>query len=146
MASPADRSTRGRRLPRLAYFLVALVTLVVFFPFDGVMTVRGLPKTKQTRATADLANLAAALRMFNTDTAVYPESLEALITNGSGNPRWDGPYAMNGVIPRDPWGRPYVYQLRAEGYSLLCYGADGAEGGTGEDSDIYSPHISPARK
>ena len=42
-------------------------------------------------------------------------------------------------IPKDPWGREYIYEhpsRRSFKYDLYTLGADGVEGGSGEDSDI----------
>jgi general secretion pathway protein G len=39
--------------------------------------------------------------------------------------------------PLDPWGKPLEYRRTPEdGYTLSCRGADGAEGGTGENADL----------
>jgi general secretion pathway protein G len=45
------------------------------------------------------------------------------------------------TIPlKDPWGNPYAYASPGEyaEYDLVCLGADGKEGGEGEDADIDS--------
>ena len=42
-------------------------------------------------------------------------------------------------IPTDPWGREYIYEYppqKSKNYDLYSLGADGIEGGTGENSDI----------
>ena len=42
-------------------------------------------------------------------------------------------------MPKDPWGNDYVYTIPGEhnkDYDLVCYGADGQPGGTGENADI----------
>ena len=42
-------------------------------------------------------------------------------------------------IPADPWGREYIYEYppqKSKNYDLYSLGADGIEGGTGENSDI----------
>ena len=44
----------------------------------------------------------------------------------------------------DPWGNPYEYSVPGpEGlpYLVVCYGADGREGGTGENADITSADL-----
>ena len=44
------------------------------------------------------------------------------------------------TLPKDPWGNPYAYfQPGQHGngtYDIISYGADGKEGGTGNDADI----------
>ena len=44
--------------------------------------------------------------------------------------RWNGPYLKKG-LPKDPWGRPYVYRQQSQhhqDYDLASLGPDGSEG------------------
>ena len=50
-------------------------------------------------------------------------------------PNWHG-YLDR--VPKDPWGRPYLY-LRPGTHGdidVFTYGADGKPGGEGEDADV----------
>ena len=52
--------------------------------------------------------------------------------------QWKGPY-IDGKLPNDPWGNPYVYKvpgINGQPYSILSYGLDGKEGGEGLAADI----------
>lgn len=43
--------------------------------------------------------------------------------------------AHGGIL--DPWDRPYIYRPGANGtFELICHGADGEDGGSGDDRDI----------
>lgn len=42
------------------------------------------------------------------------------------------------AVPRDPWGRPYLYQYDGKKGRVLSYGADGQPGGTGDNADLGS--------
>lgn len=42
-------------------------------------------------------------------------------------------------LPKDPWGRPYGYELIDGKPSAFCLGSEGAEGGEGDETDIYFP-------
>jgi general secretion pathway protein G len=73
----------------------------------------------------------------------YPneaQGLKALVERPEGAPAWDGPYLnrADGII--DPWGRPYLYkQPGVHGkFDISSLGADGKEGGSGEDTDLGS--------
>ncbi len=57
-----------------------------------------------------------------------------------GTPSWNGPYVKKEEMLKDPWGRTYVYEHPGKhgDYDLYSLGADGAEGGTGENADITS--------
>ena len=47
---------------------------------------------------------------------------------------------LQGADLNDPWGHPYEYVFPGlhQRFDLICYGADGVEGGTGANSDIVS--------
>ena len=56
--------------------------------------------------------------------------------NPGNNDSWKGPY-LSKTLPKDPWGRPYVYRCPGNNgdYDLFSFGADGTEG---NDDDICS--------
>jgi general secretion pathway protein G len=64
--------------------------------------------------------------------------LESLRKN-PGTDLWDGPY-LRKEVPMDPWGRAYIYACPGEhgDYDLVSLGADGQEGGEGENADVLS--------
>ena len=59
---------------------------------------------------------------------------------GASGDQWRGPYLKQKKLPRDPWGRPYIYRSPGEhgAYDIISYGADGQQGGTGTAADIES--------
>ena len=91
---------------------------------------------------SNLASLGRLIETFKMDTGRYPtdeEGLEALRVQPDGAEGWKGPYITR-PVPLDPWSRPYVYRTTVTpdgpSFVLLSYGADGTEGGTGEDEDV----------
>jgi general secretion pathway protein G len=46
-------------------------------------------------------------------------------------------------VPRDPWDNPYIYVSPGVygDYDIISLGADGEEGGEGNDADIRSWEI-----
>jgi len=82
-----------------------------------------------------------ALDTYRLDVGKYPsaeQGLQALRTKPSDEEKWDGPYLPKSV-PKDPWGHPYVYSRTDNGeVKMISLGADGTEGGEGEDKDISS--------
>ena len=38
----------------------------------------------------------------------------------------------------DPWGNPYEYNIMGNDFEIKSYGADGLEGGEGENEDLSS--------
>ena len=55
--------------------------------------------------------------------------------------KWDGPYIKEKQL-LDPWENPYEYYeqgtINEGSFDLISYGADGMEGGEGENADIYN--------
>ncbi len=87
-------------------------------------------------ATAEISALSAALDMYRLDLGRYPDSLDGLMENDSDRAAWNGPYLRGSELPGDPWDNPYVYEPDGDGFLLYSRGADGAEGGEGNDADI----------
>ena len=130
------RSERGFSLIEL---IVVLVILGLLAAVVGPKVYDKLAKGKDQIAKIQIKELEGGLQLFSFDMGRYPssaEGLEALIRNPGDNDSWKGPY-MAKDLPKDPWGRPYVY--RSPGmhgdYDLFSCGADGVDGG---DDDICS--------
>jgi general secretion pathway protein G len=80
-----------------------------------------------------LQSLQTALDAFEVDTGRYPtsqEGLKALTASPAGLANWHGPYMKE--LPKDPWGRPYVYRNpgthNRDSFDLISRGADGKPG------------------
>ncbi|MEO5356126.1 MAG: type II secretion system major pseudopilin GspG [Nitrospirae bacterium YQR-1] len=105
---------------------------------------------KIAEAKIQIRNFETALKLYKLDTGFFPttdQGLEALVTKPAigqvlQNYR-EGGYLENKKIPPDPWGRAYVYvSPGAHGdYDIVCYGADGVQGGEGINKDIESWNI-----
>jgi len=122
--------------------LVVLVIVGLIAAVVGPVLYKRIGPAKQTTAHAQISNFMDALDTYFVDNGAFPNSqqgLEALRTSPEGAPRWNGPYLKKDV-PADPWGRPYLYRApgRSGGYEIFSYGADGKEGGEGENQDITS--------
>ncbi len=97
-------------------------------------------KAKQKTAQAQIQMLATALDLYHLDVGRYPtdeEGLKSLYAKPESLPAWSGPY-LDKAVPKDPWGRDYVYKCPGEHgpYDLYSLGADGQPGGEGENADI----------
>ena len=86
-------------------------------------------------AMAQISALETALDAYRIDMNEYPDSLEGLVDNESGRAAWNGPY-LRGDVPMDPWGNEYAYEGNGREFTLVSYGADGSQGGEGDDADI----------
>jgi general secretion pathway protein G len=99
--------------------------------------------SKSKAARVQVEDLSAALDMYKLDVGKYPSSdqgLIALVEKPAIGKRWNGPYLRKSKVPKDPWVQEYSYASPGEHgrFDLYSYGADGKEGGEGEDQDINS--------
>lgn len=101
---------------------------------------------KRHRAMWDERMLSTAIDMYVADNGRPPtteQGLQALLRLPIAGPQaknWNGPYLRKG-IPKDPWGRNYIYTSPGRhkvDYDIVSYGGDGREGGVGGDADIAS--------
>src|ERR1700677_176114 len=140
------RSKSVRRLNdsgfTLIELLIVLVILSLLAALVGPALVERLKPAKRTVAQSQIEEFIAALDNFYIDVGRYPtteEGLQALWEKPAGIKKWNGPYCKK-ELPDDPWGNPYVYRAPGKngGFDIVSYGADGKEGGEGENADINS--------
>ncbi len=115
-----------------------MVTMVIIGLMTAGVVVTVLPKLKKARAdkaVIDISRLGQALEYYNLEKNGYPEELSGLLSQT--NIQEEG-YIMK--LPNDPWNKPYLYASPGEhgAYDIWSYGADGVEGGEGENADITS--------
>ncbi|MBI4446502.1 MAG: type II secretion system major pseudopilin GspG [Acidobacteria bacterium] len=135
-----DAHNRGFSLIEL---IVVLVILGLLATVVGPRVMDRLGKGKTEIAKLQIDQFEGALGLFRFDVGRYPstaEGLQALIENNGGIQNWGGPYLDRKSVPKDPWGRDYQYQSPGQNgdFDLWSTGADGAEGGQGENADITS--------
>lgn len=105
-------------------------------------------KARVVQARMQMEHLATAVKKFYLDNAFYPsteQGLEALVERPSVGraPRQYPPNGYISKIPEDPWGNAYLYVSPGSRtpFEILCYGADGVEGGEGFDADIWNADV-----
>ena len=126
----------------LIELLVVMVIIAMFATIVGQRLFRNVEKARQTTAKAQIDELESVLDAFRLDVGRYPsneEGLQSLRVRPGNLDRWDGPY-LKKDLPMDPWQRPYVYHFPGQhgDYDLYSFGADGQEGGDGENADVTS--------
>jgi len=133
-------------------FIEMMAVVVIISILVALIAPRLIGRTEEAKrqaAKADIeANIALALDLYALDCGSYPtteQGLGALVTKPNIAPipeSWKGPYLKKG-IPKDPWGRTYLYhypgERNKEDYDLHSYGADGVEGG-GDDVVNWELH------
>ena len=124
----------------LIELLVVMVIIAMFATIVGQRLFRNVEKARQTTAKAQISEFESILDAYRLDVGRYPtsdEGLQSLRARPGSVERWDGPYLKKDV-PLDPWQRPYVYRAPGQhgDYDLYSFGADGQEGGEGENTDV----------
>lgn len=128
-----------------------MVVIVILGILAGLVVPRITEKPEEARrvkAELQIQELSSALKEFKIDNGFYPsteQGLQALVEKPAvgKTPR---NYPSNGYmdkIPKDPWGNDYVYISPGEhgDFDIISYGADGEEGGEGNNADVKSWEI-----
>jgi len=121
--------------------VLAILALIIGIAAPRVMGYFGASKGKA--AKIQIQNIVTTLDLYKMDNNAYPsetQGLKALVEKPEGATNWNGPYLTraDGII--DPWDRPYLYKVPGVhgAVDVSSLGADGKDGGTGEDQDISS--------
>ena len=125
-----------------------LIELLVVIVIIGLLASLVAPKlfgklgtAKVKTAKAQVEMIVTGLDAFKLDVGRYPttdEKLEVLWKDPGNIKNWKGPYLPKPVLA-DPWENPYFYKAPGadkKPYDLKSFGADGKEGGEGDDKDI----------
>ena len=109
------------------------------------MLEKKLAGAKTNIARSKMAIIEGAIEQFSIDCGRLPadeEGLGALIEPPPEmEEKWGGKYLKDSQII-DPWDNPYMYfqegTVNIGSYDIISYGADGVEGGEGDDADIFN--------
>lgn len=136
-------STR-RPVHAAGFTLLEIMVVVVIL---GILAAFVVPRfmdrpgeARQVRAKQDVQAISTALNLYRLDNFGYPttdQGLQALVSAPSDVPNWrQGGYLD--AVPRDPWGREYVYLNPGQHgeFDVYSLGADGRPGGEGENADV----------
>lgn len=137
------------RQRRDGFTIVELLAVAMILALLAVFVVprafKSLGKAKHDIARGKMGIIENALGQFYYDCGRYPtgqEGLEALLAAPADvQQKWQGEYLKRSEI-LDPWENPYVYvqpgMVNTTSFDLMSLGADGTEGGEGENADIIN--------
>jgi general secretion pathway protein G len=134
-------------LDQRGFTLVELMVVIVIIGLLAtVVMINVLPSQDRAmleKARADIAVLEQAVETYRIEILSFPrtqDGLHALVSAPANLARPDR-YRTGGYIrrlPADPWGNAYQYAYPGKrgAYDIYSFGADGREGGEGNDADI----------
>lgn len=135
---------------RRGFTLVELLVVVGIISMLAVVLAprmfKGLGQTKARIARAKMTNIENAIAHYQLDCGRIPTDadggLEALIVMPPDlEGKWNGPYCKRSDLI-DPWDNAYRYvpegQQNVGSFDLISLGADGQEGGEGDNADIVN--------
>jgi general secretion pathway protein G len=137
MSTPISR-LRKRKGFTLIELLVVILILAILAALIVPRVVGRASDAKRAKAASDIATLSQLLQQYRLDNDKLPtaeQGLNALVANPGDTQNWRGPY-ISKSLPTDPWGNEYIYDVDGENFLITSYGADGAPGGDGDNSDI----------
>ena len=128
----------------LIELMAVIVIMGILVTIVAVNVSPFLQRANIEKSRADISQITKALELYKFNELSYPstdQGIEALIVPPSDLKR-PFLYPLDGYInsvPIDPWGNEYLYLQpgqKSKKYDLYTLGADGIEGGIGENGDI----------
>ncbi len=134
--SEASQENERRHVGEAGITLIEmLVVITIIALFSAIAYQRLTPALDEGRKVAaktQIESLSAATQLFNIEHGRFPSQEEGVGALRS---------FLQKDIPLDPWKRPYIYRYPGQHGpepDIICYGADGTEGGEGPNADIAS--------
>ena len=126
----------------LIEIMVVVVIIGILAALVGPRLFGQVDRARISAAKAEISTIENAMKFYRLDNFAYPtteQGIEALVTrpNDPNIKNWNpGGYLER--VPTDPWGNPYIYRnpgTQGE-IDIVTLGADGVEGGEGNNADI----------
>jgi len=137
---------RWKKNRRKAFTLIELLVVIIILALLGGIAApklfKQIGRSRRDIARPKMVPIESAIGAYLLNTGEYPSTLDDLLMCPSGLENvWAGPYLKPSQL-LDPWKNPYQYfpegTINPGSYDLVSYGADSAQGGEGDNVDIYN--------
>jgi general secretion pathway protein G len=130
-------------------FIETVVTLSIILIMTagvGFTAIRYIESARLASCKNQIETFRLALQSYYLQCGAFPSQAQGLSALWEKPviapvpPLWNGPY-LDKQVPKDPWGREYIYKNPGDKslpWTIMSYGADGQEGGEGQNEDILS--------
>lgn len=127
----------------LIELVVVIVILGILASLVAPQIMGNVDKALVQQAKTDMKSIETALKLYKLDNFVYPsteQGLPALVSKTSVPPEPRN-FKKDGYldrVPKDPWGRDYIYMSPGDhgDFDIYTLGRDGVAGGEDQDADI----------
>jgi general secretion pathway protein G len=137
----AERRAMKRRIQQgftLIELMVVITILGLLASIAAVNVMSFLKKAKVENTKGSMRAIKSGIQTYYLKKNRIPQSLSELCGQEGDEDR----ILEMEEAPKDAWGGDFVYTPRDKrNYDLMSYGADGVEGGTGQDKDITLPDL-----
>jgi general secretion pathway protein G len=111
------------------FTLTEILIVVIIIGFIASLIAPNLlgrfERSKEEIAKTQIEMLSSSVQSFYLDVGRCPQSIQELIQ--SADEKWRGPYLAKQIVPKDPWGRDYMYKCPGEHgiFDLYSLGPEG---------------------
>ncbi|GHU96936.1 type II secretion system protein GspG [Spirochaetia bacterium] len=139
---------KGKKDPGFTFAetIVVIGIIVILSAAVGFSAVKYIDRARIASCRNQIETFRLSLQSYYLDCGAYPSEAQGLSAlwekpiMAPVPPMWNGPY-LDRMLPDDPWGHAYRYKNPGDKnlpFTIISYGADGVEGGEGQNADIYS--------
>ncbi len=133
-----DRRIVRRRAFTMVEIIVVVIIIAVLATLIGQRFFGEVGKAKNAVAQQKVKVIEQAVEKFYYEYNRFPANLGELVERPSDVPEgsWNPVFKAKDLI--DPWGRPLNYRFpgQHDKFDLYSLGADGQEGGSGDNADV----------
>lgn len=137
-----ERAVKHKRRGMTLVEVLAVVVILGLLAGTLVVGFGGaFAEGKSELAKTGVATVAERVEAFNITRSGWPRSIDDL-TAGNASP--SDAFFLPESAATDPWGNRYVLIVPGPDghpFEVISYGADGLEGGTGENADVSSVNL-----